>query len=192
MPTLPQIVAVALGILVTSGLALAQTNEDPQRTLWLNIKRQLSGPDGDEYFNSYVKNSALPPLKGVLITGLFSDGVSKLVLALTDSDTPDVTVVLHNGEVKVTGEQHSQIEFNGIPIDFTKDPFMLTFDVSIDGIKGLKTEKSGSKKAASNSRPLPQVDDAKDFEFGQLAVDGPIRTTLCDLVKPTRFRREGG
>ena len=67
--------------------------------------------------------------------------MSKLVLGLTDPENPEVTLILHNGDAKVTGEKGAQIEFEGVAIDFTASPFMLTFDVSINNIKGLKIER---------------------------------------------------
>ncbi len=115
------------------------------RNLWLSLKTQLAGPDGEEYFNSNIKNTAVPALKGTLISGIFNEGVSKLVLALTDSTTPEVTLILHNGTVKVSGEPNAQIEFQGVAVEFNKNLFMLTFDVSMDEIKGLKTEKPGAR-----------------------------------------------
>ena len=136
-------VTLAVTVLFSSGFASAQTDEQ-MRTLWSNLKKQLSSANGEEYFN-YVKNSALPTLKRTLISGTFRGGVSKLILALTDSKTPEVTLILHNGDMKVTAEPNSQIEFQGMAVEFTKNPFMLTFDVSMEGIRVLKTERSRSR-----------------------------------------------
>jgi hypothetical protein len=105
----------------------------------------------EEYFKSSLKATAVPPLKGALISALINQGVSRLVLGLTDSATPEVTLMFHNGDVKVKGEPKpgTQIEFAGVAIDFTRDPFMLTFDVPIGGIKGLEMEatRRNSKKS---------------------------------------------
>ena len=143
MPTVYRILVATLGgailtaaILCSSGLASAQTRQDPQRSLWLAIKGKLSRPDGEEYFKSTVKGSAVPYLNGILLSGSFNDGVSKLVLNLADSKNPEVTLILHNGDVKVMGEPNAQIEFQGVAIEFTKDPFMLTFEVTKDQVGG--------------------------------------------------------
>ena len=133
---------LAVAVLFSSGLASAQTDEE-MRNLWSSLKKQLSGPNGEGYFNSNLKNTAVPSLKGTLISGIFNEGVSKLVVGLTDSKNPEVTLILHNGTVKVSGEPNAQIEFQGVAVDFIKNPFMLTFDVSMDEIKGLKTDKAG-------------------------------------------------
>ncbi len=140
---------VAGAILAAATLSLsgfAQTQEGPQRALWMAIRKQLIAPGGDEYFNSNLKGSMLPALKGELISGLFNDGVSKIVLGLTDPKIPEVTLILHNGLTRVKGEPKpgTEIEFHGVGMDFTKHPFMLTFDVAITGIKGLEFEKTNS------------------------------------------------
>jgi hypothetical protein len=62
MPTAHRILIAAtldVAVLFSSGLASAQT-DDPVRNLWLNLKQKLSGPNGEAYYNLYVKNSALP------------------------------------------------------------------------------------------------------------------------------------
>jgi hypothetical protein len=121
--------------------------------LWTAIKRQLLAPGGDEYFNSTLKDTRLPALKGALISGLFYDGISKIVLGVTDPKIPDVTLILHNGLTRVKGEPKpgTEIEFYGVGSDFTKHPFMLVFDVAISGIKGLEFEKTNS-----SSKVLPK------------------------------------
>ena len=80
-------------------------------------------------------------LKRTLTSALFNQGVSRLVLGLSDATTAEVTLVLHNGDVDITSELGAQVEFQGVAIDFTKDPFMLTFDVQLSETKGLKLQK---------------------------------------------------
>ncbi len=41
--------------------------EHPELALWKNIKTQLTGADGDGYFNSSMKGAKLPPLKGSVV-----------------------------------------------------------------------------------------------------------------------------
>jgi hypothetical protein len=95
-----------------------------------------------------MKDSVIPAgangvsmLKGTLTSAVFNKGVSRLILALSDSTTAEVTLVLHNGNVKVKAESGTQIEFEGVAVDFTKDPFMLSFDVELSGVRGLRLEK---------------------------------------------------
>jgi hypothetical protein len=54
-----------------------------------------------------------------------------LVLGLTDSTTPEVALLLHNANARSTSELTPgvQIEFSAVPIGFTRDPFLVTFDL---------------------------------------------------------------
>src|SRR5260221_7698576 len=136
MPILRHVVVAALATAILSAPAPAQI-DDPQRALWMALKRQLTGPDALEYFESSMHQCVLPRLKGALISALINPGVSKLTVALADSSTAEVTLVVHNGNVKWKSDPQPgvQIEFEGVASDFTAGPFMLTFDVPIGQIK---------------------------------------------------------
>ena len=59
-----------------------------------------------------------------------------LVVAISDSTTPEVTLQVKDGEWKDTPlngplMRGSLIQFEGVPTAFTKEPFMVTFGVSI-------------------------------------------------------------
>jgi len=147
---LRQIVKRIIAVVTVAFLAMECDSEQPDRQLqlWLTIKRQLTRPDGERYFESSMKDSVIPAgangvsmLKGTLTSALFNKGVSRLVLGLSDATTAEVTLVLHNGDVDITSELGAQVEFQGVAIDFTKDPFMLTFDVQLSETKGLKLQK---------------------------------------------------
>jgi len=147
---LRQIVKRIIAVVTVAFLAMECDSEQPDRQLqlWLTIKRQLTRPDGERYFESSMKDSVIPAgangvsmLKGTLTSALFNQGVSRLVLGLSDATTAEVTLVLHNGDVDITSELGAQVECQGVAIDFTKDPFMLTFDVQLSETKGLKLQK---------------------------------------------------
>jgi hypothetical protein len=59
------VIAMAFAFEVT-----AQTlpHVDLEQELWTSIKQALNGPDGDEYFQSSMKDALLPRLKGTLIS----------------------------------------------------------------------------------------------------------------------------
>src|SRR5436190_19066229 len=88
MRILHHVVVAALATAIFSPPSPAQI-DDPQRALWMALKRQLTSPDAQEYFESSVHLSVLPPLKGTLISALINPGVSKLTVGLTDSSTPE-------------------------------------------------------------------------------------------------------
>jgi hypothetical protein len=73
-----------------------------------------------------------------------------LVVAISDSTTPELTLKLKDSEWKDTHlngplMRGSVIQFEGVPTTFTKKPFMLTFDVNI-------TKRSQTLKGAEQGR----------------------------------------
>jgi hypothetical protein len=62
---------------------------------------------------------------------------SELVLALSDGHTPEVTITLRDSRENLTPllkpiPAGTEIEFWGIPVSFTPNPFMLTFEVKAE------------------------------------------------------------
>ena len=126
-------------LMIVCLIVLAKAQPEPQTALWVEIKKQLSGSDGEKYFEANLKEAALPPLKGTLVSALINEGVSRLVLKMPGSEEPDVTLVVHNGSAKARTKPtagHS-IEFGGRAVAFSTAPFMLTFDVDIENLQGL-------------------------------------------------------
>ena len=110
--------------------------DNPQLALWKNIKDQLTAANGEQYFNDQLKGTAPPKLKGKLVSTTPAIRPKQLVLDLDGGDTPEVTLKL---ETPMPGkaDKGTEIQFQGVPSAFTKDPFMLTFDVdSKDKIQG--------------------------------------------------------
>lgn len=148
--------------LQTAAEAAAAQEEDLKKTnpslaLWMNIKGQLLGDGGQQYFDSNMKSSLVPNLKGWLIAakpaGLHAKEL-QVSMEGKDQTTPDVTLKLVNAEgtaAPAAGkvEVGYEITFDGVPDSFTKDPFMLTFNVEKSKITGLKEEK-----AAPAHRPV--------------------------------------
>ena len=106
-----------------------------RRALWQILKKQLTGSGGAEYFQQSVKDCALPPLEGRLVSATPAERPSVLIVAISDGDQPEVTLRLKD---KNGADSHlpgpvlrgSSILFEGIAVSFTREPFMLTFDVS--------------------------------------------------------------
>ena len=110
-------------------------NVNAVRALWSAMKKQLAGPNGLEYFTNSVQYAAVPALIGTLLSATPNDRPSTLVLSMSDGITPEVTLHLKDDNNRkdshVNGPimRGSQIQFEGIPVEFTQNPFMLTFDV---------------------------------------------------------------
>ena len=126
---------------------LKKTN--PQFALWKSIKESLVAAEGEKYFES-VKGAALPggaggvtKFKGWLIKADPPVKSKVLLVSMEGKDQPaDVTLKLVGEDGKplpLTGtpEVGDQIEFEGVGDAFTKDPFMVTFDVEKAKITGL-------------------------------------------------------
>ena len=106
------------------------------RALWSSIKKQLSGPNGVDYFHNALENADLPLLIGTLISATPEQQPSTLVLTMSDGTTPEVTLRLKDDswrDAHLSGPvmRGSQIQFEGVPSAFTQNPFMLTFDVQL-------------------------------------------------------------
>jgi hypothetical protein len=110
--------------------------DNPQLALWKTIKDQLTAANGEQYFNDQLKGTAPPKLRGKLVETKPAIRPKELVLDLEGGDKAEVTLKL---ETPLAGkaDKGTEIQFQGVPSAFTKEPFMLTFDVdSKDKIEG--------------------------------------------------------
>ena len=72
---------------------------------------------------------------GTLLSAEPAEQTRVLVLAISDRSTPEVTLRFKNSkwnDTHITGPlmRGSVMQFEGVPISFTKEPFILTFGVS--------------------------------------------------------------
>lgn len=134
---------------------------DPMRALWRTIKTELTGDNGPSYFESSVKDAALPggvnnvrKFKGRLVSMSPALRPKELTLAVEKPDVADVTLKLDSplaGKMEPGGE----IEFEGVAKSFTKEPYMLTFEVEkakLSGWTGKNTPAAPKKSAAARRR----------------------------------------
>jgi len=117
---------------------------DPQLALWLSLKKVLTGEGGQQYFDGNMKGSLVPggaegvqTFRGTLLAAKPAAKPKELVVAVADSSTPEATLKL---DTPLTGavEIGAAIEFAGVPQAFEIQPFMVTFDVERENVKGLK------------------------------------------------------
>jgi hypothetical protein len=139
----------------------------PQLALWLGIKSQLSDTNGEKYFDDQLKGSAVPKLKGVLMEGRPECRSKELLVAVPEPDqtgTPQSVITLKlvadDKPDALTGKPDTgatvEIQWEGVPSAFTKEPFMLTMDTEKGSITGLNmtpcaappAKKSAPKKSA--------------------------------------------
>jgi hypothetical protein len=117
---------------------------DPMGTMWKNLKGELTGPNGTQYFESGLKDAACPQLRGSVV----SHTSKSIQVALSDKTTPEITLEL---ETPIAGkaEPGTVIEFEGVCKTFTKEPFMITMETDKSKITGWPAPAPAAKKPAA-------------------------------------------
>lgn len=137
---------------------LKKTN--PQLALWVKIKGELSGPNGQQYFDSSLKGAAVPPPAGIEGVKKFKGNVvgtapekrpTSIILGISGKEMSEVTLKFEKPLAAVP-EKGLEIEFSGAPSAFDADTKMLTFDVEPDDVTGLPKAAPAARKAAPAAR----------------------------------------
>jgi hypothetical protein len=120
---------------------------NPQRTLWMKIKGALADTNGATYFDTQLKDSAVPPLKGTLVEAKPACRSTELLVAIPlpgqqGNPVAEITLKL---DAPLTGrpETGGTIQWAGVPKAFTQDPFMLTMETEQANVEHLKTSPCG-------------------------------------------------
>ncbi len=118
----------------------AAAKENPMLAFWNEIKEGLTG-DGSAMYWEAMNGAALPSgrpevtkFKGKLVSATPETRPKELTLAI-GGDMPDVTLKLEEplpGKMDPGGE----IAFSGVAKEFSKSPFMVTFEVTKEDIEG--------------------------------------------------------
>jgi hypothetical protein len=147
-------IETATAILNRKQAEFEQTN--PQLALWMKIKGALADPNNPTYFDTELKDSAVPPLKGTLIEGKPACKSKELLVAipLPDQHGNAVAEISLKLDAPLAGrpETGGTIQWTGVPKAFTKDPFMLTMETEKAKVENLKTTPCGPA-AAKKSAP---------------------------------------
>jgi hypothetical protein len=121
--------------------------KNPQLAMWMSIKGQLADTNGQQYFDDQLKEHDMSGengaklLKGTLVEGKPACNPKELMVAIpmpnaAGTPTPEITLKL-DAALKGKPEIGGDIQFNGVPMSFAKEPFMLTMDTAKDKIDGL-------------------------------------------------------
>ena len=141
--------------------SLART-KDAQHALWLSIKHQLAGPDGADYFESGLKDAQLPALRGTVLSTSWTESTSQIELNLSGGSTPEVVLRVTGSTNRHLPERGSEIQFAGVPVAFTREPFMLTVDTEKDDAKTVSAACGDGPLAGSYfGPPLGTVRDGR-------------------------------
>lgn len=110
--------------------------KDPELALWLNLKKLLTAPDGEQYFANSMRNTKVTGLRGYLVSATPPDRPNTLVLALSErGGRGEVTLVLDQ-PFRYSAPRGTPLRFEGVAKSFTKEPFMLTFEAQQEDIQG--------------------------------------------------------
>jgi hypothetical protein len=133
----------------------------PQLAMWMGIKGQLADTNGMQYFESTLKNAQVPKLKGTVVEGKCRAKEIQVAVPLPDQQGTPVAEITLKLDAPLTGKPESgEIQWEGVPTSFTKDPFMLTMETEKAKIEGLKVaacagapaRKGTAKKGAGKKR----------------------------------------
>jgi TolA-binding protein len=130
--------------------------KDPQKALWLGVKKELAGPNGTSYFNDQLKGSALPKLKGKVVSTSPAARPKEVVLALSTDDSAEIKLRLDTPFAS-PAPAGTEIEFEGgVAAEFTADPFLLTLDQEKDKVSGWPAAPRPAPKAGAGKKAAPK------------------------------------
>ncbi len=137
------------GFKIKSASDIAKEKEEefkktnPQLALWMGIKGQLADTGGEQYFEGTLKNAAVPKLKGTVVEGKPACRSKELLVALSDGTHAEVALKL---DTALSGKPEAgvEVQWEGVPSAFTKDPFILTMDTEKAKIENLKVTPCGA------------------------------------------------
>lgn len=123
--------------------------------LWRSLRTELTGPTGQDYFTKSMKDNTVPNLKGKVVAQPNSKELTVAVDNVTTETMtkPEATLML-DSPLKGTVEPGTELTFVGVPSSYTKDPFMITFDVEKKSVKGLGDAAGPAAPATTRHAPV--------------------------------------
>ena len=124
-----------LAAIILVVLIPTRSSADEAAALWNLIREKLVGPDSADFWEHNLQYAVVPGGAGnarALRGTVMSSHPTLLVLAISDDRTPEVTLKVST-PLRATFPRGTVVLFQGVATDFSKDPFMLTFEVEQDG-----------------------------------------------------------
>ncbi len=158
------------GFTIESGADIARNKAEEQAkadaanpifAFWRDLVKEPLLKDGDMYFDA-MKGALLPgdpgkqkgfqKFKAKLVSMSPANKPKELVLALEKPDVADVTLTF---EEPLPGnmEPGAEIEFEGVPVAWTKEPFMVTFEVTREQLGDSWTGKNAPGAGKGKAGP---------------------------------------
>ncbi len=133
----------------------------PVLALWVGIKRELSGANGPAYFENFkgtlvpggveVGETKVEKFKGVVVSSSPERRPKEVVLGLSSPDMSEVTIRLDTAMPNPV-EPGTELEFSGVPVEYTADPFMLVFEVENADLIGWPKPAPPAKKGVGKRK----------------------------------------
>ncbi len=107
------------------------------------IKRNLQGPDEKDFFEQFMKDALIPSgpdsldsFPGTVVSSQPAEGPDQLILGFGNSTTPEITLRLRGrdgrpGHLTKPVAPGTKVAFQGVVTAFTREPFMLTFEIEL-------------------------------------------------------------
>jgi len=127
--------------------------KNPELTLWKTLKAELTGANGSTYFESGMKGTLLPTLKGKVVSMTPAVGKPKTVMmALEDGTTADATLKF---EAALPGKVDigTELSFEGVPQSYTASPYMVVFAVDKDKLHGWTGKNAPAAPVHHRAKP---------------------------------------
>jgi tetratricopeptide (TPR) repeat protein len=122
----------------------------PELAMWMTIKGALTAQDGDQYYESSVKNAVLPKLIGTVVEAKPACRPTELLLAVhapnAPSSEPEIALKFDK-PLRGKVDTGSEIKFEAVARDFSRQPFLLTMDADPSKIEGMSVTPCAAGKA---------------------------------------------
>jgi hypothetical protein len=124
-----------LTLIAVATLCLAQVFPDRSQMihLWNDVRRELLGPSGPQYFLSNIKDTAFPRLRGTVVSSVYSKSEGILTIKLDGQAEAELKLVLRS-PIKTFFREGDLVQFEGVPQSFTAKPFLVTMDGTSIGV----------------------------------------------------------
>lgn len=118
--------------------------DHPQLAIWIRIKTALADSAGASFFDSQMKDTAVPLLRGTLVEAKPACHPRELLVAvpLPDAAKPLASEIRLKLDKPLAGKPAVGAEFQweGVATAFTQQPFLLTMETEAKNITGLKLD----------------------------------------------------
>jgi hypothetical protein len=154
-PTMPADFKIKTSSEISAAAEEEFRTKNPQLAVWMGIKKSLADTGGEQYFETNMKGTMLAGengakfLKGTLLEAKPACRPKELLVAVPLPNAPgtptaEITINVVDDQMKaapLTGKPTvgGEIQFNGAPSAFTKEPFMLTLMAQKTDIEGITT-----------------------------------------------------